>query len=68
MDDVPEGYHKLNATEVYTNGDTLVVLGVPDSENEDEETGHNCDQMGCGSIGPHVIAYGKFLYGDPIQD
>ena len=67
MDDLPDGFCKLPATEVYTNGDTIVILGIPDSENEDEES-HNCDQMGCGSVGPHVIAIGTYLYGDPIQN
>lgn len=58
MDDIPKGYWKLNATEVYTNGEALVILGIP-SEIEDDETGHNCDEMGCGSVGPHVIAIGS---------
>ena len=65
MNDIPEGYRKLNAAAVYTNGEMLIVLGHPsDIEDESEETGHNCDQMGCGSFGPHVIAYGRFLFGD----
>jgi len=30
---------------------SLFVFGDPD-----EEGGHNCDEMGCGSCGPHLIA------------
>jgi hypothetical protein len=33
----------------------LYIIGRPPSD-DDEETGHNCDAMGCGSAGPHVLA------------
>ena len=64
---IPEGYRKLRAIEVWTNGDTLVVLGQPPDEDENDpeaEYGHDCDVMGCGSFGPHVIAIGAYRYGD----
>ncbi len=65
---VPEGYRKLRADEVWTDGHRLVILGLPPDEDEieDDELGHDCDQMGCGSFGPHVIAIGTYLYGDPV--
>ncbi len=31
----------------------LVVFGCPDPADES----HNCDAMGCGSVGPHVLEY-----------
>ena len=43
--DVPSGFKKVIA---YWDGNLLVVLGIPD------ET-HNCDSMGCGSVGGHVV-------------
>jgi len=65
---VPKGYVKLRAIEVWTNGERLVILGEPPDEDEcADEYGHDCDQMGCGSVGPHVIAIGEYLYGDPLQ-
>jgi hypothetical protein len=48
----PEGYYRLNAQEVWTDGDDVIVLGIPPREYE-EENGHNCDDMGCGQC--HVI-------------
>lgn len=50
----PDGYYPIPVREVYTNGNKLVVLGNPD-ENEDEESTHNCDAMGCSSCGNHVL-------------
>ena len=67
---VPEGYVKLRAIEVWTNGERLVILGQPPDEDEvdpESEYAHNCDAMGCGSFGPHVIAIGEYLYGDPLE-
>jgi len=65
---VPEGYVKLRATEVWTNGERLVILGEPPDEDEySDEYGHDCDQMGCGSVGPHVIAIGEYGYGDTLE-
>ncbi len=46
--DVPAGYRQLDKyTRVYVSDKWLLVTGTPD-ESEDEETGHNCDAMGCG--------------------
>lgn len=42
----PKGYRRLDA-EVWIGSNDVVVVGTPD-ESEDEETGHNCDAMGCG--------------------
>lgn len=38
----PEGWEKLDADGVYVNDNQLVVFGQPD-----ENSGHNCDAMGC---------------------
>jgi hypothetical protein len=46
----PDGWKRV---EVYTNGAALVVCGKPDSDDES----HNCDEMGCGSVGPHVLHF-----------
>lgn len=46
-----------------TNDGRLAVLGLPGhlpDSRRPPETGpdaHNCDQMGCPSAGPHVVAY-----------
>ena len=50
---VPEGYRRLDAHEVWTNGSDLIVLGMP-PRADDEENGHNCDEMGCAQC--HVLA------------
>ena len=51
---IPEGFYQINA---YSNGSIIVVLGTPDDELPDEHPlTHNCDDMGCGSVGPHVVA------------
>jgi len=56
---VPAGYRQLDKyTRVYVSDKWLLVTGTPD-ESEDEETGHNCDAMGCGW--EHV------LYRFPLQ-
>ena len=40
--------------EAYTNGKRVIVFGYPKSDLPDDES-HNCDEMGCGSIGAHVL-------------
>lgn len=47
---IPKGARLVEAWE--HNGH-LVVMGTPARE-EDEETGHNCDAMGCSSVS-HVV-------------
>jgi hypothetical protein len=49
---VPPGYRKIEA---YTNGERIIVLGIPPEyrETDPEEDRHNCDSMGCSS--DHVI-------------
>lgn len=46
---LPRGWKRIG--EAFTDGKEFVVCGWPE-EGED----HSCDAMGCGSIGPHVIA------------
>lgn len=53
-DRLPEGAKQLDAT-VYLHDSEIVVLGYPRDLDQPEEQ-HSCDLMGCGSIGPHVIA------------
>lgn len=53
-DGIPFDYWKIEA---YTNGHQIVVVGDPPADPEDEMLMHSCDEMGCGSVGPHVIAY-----------
>jgi len=48
-ENLPDGYE---AVEAYANDKEVVVMGTPDSDDES----HNCDALGCGSIGSHVIA------------
>ena len=33
----------------------IFVVGTPTDEELDEELQHNCDAMGCGTVGPHLI-------------
>ena len=33
----------------------IFVAGCPEDKNRDENEGHNCDAMGCGTFGPHLI-------------
>lgn len=47
---IPRGARLVEAWE---HDGHLVVTGTPASD-EDEETGHNCDAMGCSSIS-HVV-------------
>ncbi len=53
---IPLGFHKLDVTEVWTDGNEVVILGDPGYDEDDPETNpHNCDEMGCGAFGPHVL-------------
>jgi len=50
----PKGYHRIEA---WTNGVRVVLLGdAPDDETDPECEMHNCDAMGCSSLGHHVLA------------
>jgi hypothetical protein len=53
--DTPEGFYPIDG---YTNGREIVILGFPPQDDELPEgaQGHSCDEMGCGSVGPHVVA------------
>ena len=57
---VPEGYRRLDAQEVWTNDKDVIVLGMPPREY-DEENGHNCDEMGCGQC--HVLLRAENVHG-----
>jgi hypothetical protein len=49
--DIPEGYVECRA---WYNGKEVVVLYDDLGECPDEDSGHNCDLMGCGSLS-HVV-------------
>ena len=49
-DHVPNG---ARLVEAYVTTREIIVMGWP-SQNDDDES-HNCDAMGCGSVGSHVI-------------
>lgn len=50
---IPEGAIRLEAYE-YNN--EIIILGYPEDVEDDEDNlQHNCDTMGCGSMGSHVI-------------
>ena len=59
----PDGFVKVAKAEVFVNRKTgsLIILGEPPGEDrvEDEETGHNCDAMGCGW--DHVVIRGQVV-------
>lgn len=33
----------------------IFVVGSPVDEDLEEDLQHNCDAMGCGTVGPHII-------------
>ncbi len=60
VDRLPPGFERVPAAEVVVNPATgmLVVFGAPlDTEEPppDSDRWHSCDEMGCGSLGPHVL-------------
>jgi len=51
---IPKGYELM---ECYMSETEYVILGDPPAEKEGNgDALHNCDQMGCGSYGGHVLA------------
>ncbi len=67
MDYTPEGFWEIKA---FTNGYQIVVLGSPpDAEDldipEDDSRNHSCDQVGCGSVGDHVLCRIPIMYPTP---
>ena len=50
---IPNGSKLIEA---YITEEEVVVCGEsPYDEDLPEEEQHNCDEMGCGSLGPHVL-------------
>ncbi len=67
MDYIPEGFWEIKA---FTNGYQIVVLGSPpDVEDldipDDDPRNHSCDQMGCSSVGDHVLCRIPIMYPMP---
>lgn len=50
--DISDGFERIGDSEVYVKDDLIVMLGTPGDN-------HNCDEMGCGSAGMHIVAYAK---------
>lgn len=52
---LPDGWEEVPAVAVYCRPETgdVIIMGFPDSEGGEL---HNCDEMGCGSVGPHILA------------
>lgn len=50
-DDIPEGYIKLQVDGVFYGKREMVITGVPFRGD------HNCDEMGCSSIGHVIVRY-----------
>lgn len=48
----PAGWRRIEA---YTDGLQVVLLEDPEENDEN----HNCDQMGCSSLGTHVFWRGE---------
>lgn len=52
---LPEGWEQMPVTAAYCKPGTgeVILCGYPDSEGGEL---HSCDEMGCGSVGLHVLA------------
>lgn len=57
-----DNYGKVTAVDVTAR--EIVVLGTP-ADEQGEESGHNCDALGCGSTGPHVLWRGPVVFARP---
>jgi len=51
-DRIPEGGKLIEA---YEYKDQIIIMGYPEPEKDPDNPIHNCDAMGCGSIGSHVL-------------
>jgi hypothetical protein len=63
-------YRRLENAAVYVDSrGRLVVLALPGEvwpgDDDSDECPHNCDAMGCGSVGGHVIARARLEEGEP---
>jgi hypothetical protein len=48
----PKAWRRLTEGDLWTDDDGhYLVTGYPAQEDED----HHCDEMGCGSAGPHIL-------------
>ena len=54
-DRLPDGYVPIRA---YSDGDRVVICGNPPDEEQitDPEQGHNCDEMGCGTLDHALVS------------
>lgn len=54
---IPKGYEQIpDINGVFVGKGEIVVTGIPPAEegNDDDMLKHNCDEMGCSSVG-HVV-------------
>lgn len=53
---IPDGWRPI---EGYMNNKYVIIVGTPENEPDewvdDDPRRHNCDEMGCGSAGPHIL-------------
>lgn len=61
MNRLPEDWKEVTAS-VYVKGREIVITGTPE-----EDSAHNCDHMGCGSI-EHVLYRGKLEMGNEFEE
>ena len=55
---IPDGFREVRPN-VFESDDLRVFLGDPPHD-------HSCDQMGCGSVGGHVVRVERILTGTPL--
>jgi hypothetical protein len=62
-ENTPPGYWQVDATEIWTDGNEVIILGNVFDEGRcpDEIRSHNCDQYGCGSVTPHILYRGPLM-------
>jgi len=58
LEDIPAGFHAMPVEAVYRKDQLVVLLGAPDEH-------HSCDEMECGSVGPHVLAWAEIVVPEP---
>lgn len=50
------GFTEIKNARIYLTEGEIIITGNPKEHTDyDEELGHNCDQMGCGSVSSHIL-------------
>lgn len=58
----PDGFWKIDAE---TNGYQIIVWGDPPDLDGSDPLCHNCDEMGCPSVGGHIVCRIPVMYPNP---